>query len=77
MTAKPSAYTEYTDCPTCGKAVAVYNPRGGDGSIRITHWHKRQDEEGRGRWCRAEVDYGRPPYSDLRRTRHATTAQED
>lgn len=44
--------TEYADCPRCGRTVAVYCPRHGDGSVRITYWHKPH----RGaRWCRAEV----------------------
>jgi hypothetical protein len=64
------AWTEYTDCPNCDKPVAVYNPRHGDGSIRITHWHKRREEDGETVWCRAEVDYGGPGFHDLRRSRH-------
>lgn len=55
-----SPWTEYADCPRCGKAVAVINPRHGDGSARHTWWHKSPA----GRWCRAEV-------GEWRKTRHA------
>ena len=64
-------WTEYADCPNCGKPVAVHNPRHGDGTIRLTHWHKRWDEEAYGLWCRAEVDIGD---HDIRRTRHPSPA---
>jgi hypothetical protein len=40
------------ECPLCGRHCAVYWPTGGDGSARVTFWHKRPD----GQWCRAEVD---------------------
>jgi hypothetical protein len=65
MTRKPSPWTEYADCPTCGKPVAVYNPRHGDGSIRVTCWHKNTYT---GKWCRSEVEYDLPGQY-LRRTR--------
>ncbi len=39
-------------CPTCSRDCAVYWPKGGDGTVRITVWHKRSPEK----WCRAEVD---------------------
>jgi hypothetical protein len=68
MARTPSPWTEYSDCPTYDRPVAVYNPKDGDGSIRITRWHKRWDPDGYGQWCRAEVDYGQPGV-DLRRTR--------
>lgn len=69
MSAATSPYAEFTDCPNCDKPVAVYNPRHGDGSLRITHWHKRPTADGGREWCRAEVDYGLPGI-DLRRTRY-------
>jgi hypothetical protein len=58
--------TEYADCPTCDKPVAVYNPRHGDGSIRMTRWHKRPNANGSTDWCRAEVDYGVRTIRDTR-----------
>jgi hypothetical protein len=61
-------WTEYADCPNCDKAVAVHNPRHGDGMIRLTHWHKRPGADGTREWCRAEVDIAAV---DIRRTRHA------
>lgn len=64
MARTPSPWTEYSDCPSCDRPVAVYNPKDGDGSIRITRWHKQPG----GQWCRAEVDYGQPGV-ELRRTR--------
>lgn len=64
MTRAPSPWTEYADCPRCERPVAVYNPRHGDGTMRMTHWHKDPDRE----WCRAEVDYVLPGQG-LRRTR--------
>ncbi|MFJ3793828.1 hypothetical protein [Kitasatospora sp. NPDC090091] len=59
-------WTEYADCPTCDRPVAVYTPRHGDGTIRLTHWHKRDDDQGGRRWCRAELDIGD---HDIRNTR--------
>ncbi|MFE2106662.1 hypothetical protein ACFXAF_12455 [Kitasatospora sp. NPDC059463] len=57
------AWTEYADCPACGRPVAVYTPRHGDGTIRLTRWHKTAD----GQWCRVELDIGD---HDIRKTRH-------
>lgn len=58
-------WTEYADCPSCGKAVAIYNPKGGDGSTRFTHWHKNSA----GEWCRAEL-YEDHEWATIRRTRN-------
>lgn len=69
MASMTSVYAEFTDCPNCDQAVAVYNPRHGDGSIRMTYWHKRSAPGGGREWCRAEIDYGLPEI-DLRRTRY-------
>lgn len=61
-----SPWTEYGDCTKCGKAVALVNPRHGDGSTRHTRWHKNPQ----GDWCRTEVDDGwrstREPQDDAR-----------
>lgn len=67
MAHTPSAWTEYADCPDCGRPVAVYNPKHGDGTIRITRWHRNPD----GQWCRAEVDYG---VATIRDTLHSPAA---
>lgn len=40
-------------CGNCGRLCKVYWPTGGDGSVRITFWHKDPQT---GKWCRAEVD---------------------
>lgn len=65
--------TEYADCPTCAKPVAVYNPKDADGSWRVTCWHKRPAPGGRKVWCRAEVEYDLPG-QHLRSTRLASVS---
>lgn len=44
----------YGICATCGRVCALHNPRLGDGSTRITYWHKRRSTGG-SEWCRSEV----------------------
>mgnify|MGYP000893508586 CR=1 FL=1 len=45
----------YARCPKCARVCALHSPAGGDGSGRITYWHKRLGSNG-SEWCRSEVN---------------------
>lgn len=40
-------------CPNCARLCRLYWPRGGDGTVRVTFWHKDPATK---KWCRAEID---------------------
>ncbi|MFB7906511.1 hypothetical protein ACFC1T_08810 [Kitasatospora sp. NPDC056076] len=63
MAATAAAHAEWArthrlvaNCRDCDRVTAVHVPRGGDGTVVITAWHKRPTEDGHREWCRTEID---------------------